>query len=67
MKRGVRRTNYWMRKVQYSGRTSAQHFLNPQIFATLKNSAVMAAADCSCNCHGGCSGGDCSSCSYGNG
>ena len=66
MKNGVKRTNYWTKKVQYNGRTAAQHFLNKQISDSLKKSAVLSAADCSCNCYGGCSGGDCSSCSYGN-
>lgn len=65
MKKGINWTNYWKRKIQYLGQNAAQNFLKPQSLALQRN-VVMASGDCSCNCHGDCSGGDCSSCSYDN-
>jgi len=63
--KGTSRTNYWMQQVRYTSRSSAQSFLGNEKSSNLKSN-VMAASDCSCNCYGGCSGGSCSSCSYGN-
>lgn len=65
MAKRIEKTNYWNQKVKYLGMHSAQSFLKSPTYANNMN-GKMISSDCSCNCHGGCSGGDCSSCSYGN-
>lgn len=65
MSQSIKKTNYWNKKIQYIGLSAAQSILKVPVLATSKN-IQMSAADCSCSCHGDCSGGDCSSCSYDN-
>ena len=60
MKKGMKRTNYWMNTVQYIRKPTAQSFLDTD---EKVEKYVTVAADCSCNCYGDCSGGDCTSCS----
>lgn len=64
--KGMKRTNYWMREVGYFRRNIAQQFIMPQLPSIPETYRIMSSVECSCNCYGGCSGGDCSSCSYGN-
>lgn len=65
MRQGIKKANYWKRKIQYISRNAAQNFLRTPKFALSAN-VQLTSGDCSCNCHGDCSGGDCSSCSYDN-
>lgn len=59
----MQRTNYWNPKVKYVTKNSAQDYMKSSKAKAVSSAVRKVAADCSCNCFGGCSGGgSCTSC-----
>ena len=62
------RTNYWNTQVNYSGKNSAQSYMNSAKAKRIAMGLKVVSSDCSCNCSSGCSScssscGSCTSCS----